>query len=106
MRNLELVVGKAEEVILCDACADFVFYGIVLHDFEDPTRVLINARKMLKPTGKLVNLDWKKEPMSLGPPLRIRFSEDDAVNLIERAGFKVEIVKDAPPYHYLVIAKP
>ena len=61
---------------------------------------------MVKITGRLVNLDWKKEPMELGHPLRIRFDEKMAPRLIEVAGFTVETIKDSRPYHYLVIAKP
>jgi len=52
--NLYLKVGKAEENILCEACADIAFLGIVLHDFNDPIQVLKNSKRMLKPTGKLV----------------------------------------------------
>jgi len=68
LRNLNLRVGMAEETVLCDACADIVFFGIVLHDFKDASRVLSNAKRMLKSTGRLVDLDWKKEPMNFGPP--------------------------------------
>ncbi len=106
LKNLTLAVGKAEELVMCQQCADIVFLGIVLHDFQNPARVLENARKMIKPTGKLVNLDWKKEPMDLGPPLKIRFSVEVAVRLIEAAGFTVETVKDSGRYHYMVIARP
>ena len=106
LENLNLKVGEAEETVLCEACADIVFFGIVLHDFKDPSRVLMNARKMLKPDGELVDLDWKKKPMELGPPLRIRFSERRAVRLIGSAGFKIETVRDAGPYHYMIVAKP
>ncbi len=60
LNNLDLTIGKAEDVIKCEACADIIFFGIVLHDFENPVRVLENARKMLKLDGRLVNLDWKK----------------------------------------------
>ena len=104
-RNLDLKVGAAEEVILCENCADFIFYGIVLHDFNDPLKVLINAKRMLKPTGKLINLDWKKKRMPFGPPLEIRFTEQRAVNLIENAGFKIEASKESGPFHYIIIAK-
>lgn len=106
LKNLNLKVGEAEETILCKACADIVFFGIVLHDFKDPTRVLMNAKKMLKKTGRLVDLDWKKEPMEFGPPLQIRFDEKQAVNLIESAGFRIKTVKNAGPYNYVIIAKP
>jgi len=78
LRNLTAKVGKAEETIFCEECADIVFLGIVLHDFEDPVKVLTNAKRMMKSTGRLIDLDWKKEPMELGPPLRIRFSEEEA----------------------------
>lgn len=106
LRNLDLNVGGAEDMILCEACADIVSFGIVLHDFKNPTKVLMNARRMLKSTGRLINLDWKKEPMDLGPPLQIRFSEQKAVSLIVEAGFKMEAVKEEGPYHYMIIARP
>jgi ubiquinone/menaquinone biosynthesis C-methylase UbiE len=104
LRNLNLKVGEAEKTVLCEACADIVFFGIVLHDFTDAARVLANAKRMLNSTGRLVDLDWKKEPMNFGPPLRIRFNEEKAVSLIQAAGFKINSVKDAGPYHYMIIA--
>jgi ubiquinone/menaquinone biosynthesis C-methylase UbiE len=104
LTNLRLKVGMAEDTVLCEACADFVFFGIVLHDFDEPARVLANAARMLKPGGKLVNLDWKKEPTLLGPPLRIRFSQEKATKLIEAGGFRVQAVSEAGPHHYLIMA--
>lgn len=103
--NLTLKVGEAEKLILCEGCADIVFFGIVLHDFKSAGKVLSNARRMLKRNGRLVDLDWKKKPMDMGPPLRIRFSEEKATSLIEEAGFKVEPVKTEEPYHYVIIAR-
>jgi ubiquinone/menaquinone biosynthesis C-methylase UbiE len=105
LRNLNLRVGVAEEIVLCDSCADIVFFGIVLHDFKDASRVLSNAKRMLKSTGRLVDLDWKKKPMNFGPPLQIRFSEEKAVSLIEAAGFKINSVKDAGTFYYLIVAQ-
>jgi ubiquinone/menaquinone biosynthesis C-methylase UbiE len=102
---VSLEIGKAEDIVICTTCADIVFFGIVLHDFEDPMKVLLNARKMLKPSGRLINLDWKKEPMVLGPPLRIRFSKEQALRLLTEANFKIEHLSDTGSYHYLVIAK-
>ncbi len=105
LENIDLTVGKAEETILCEACADIIFFGIVLHDFNNPAKVLMNAKKMLKYSGLLINLDWKKEPMNIGPPIQIRFSEERAVKFISDAGFTVEAAKDSGPYHYIIIAK-
>ncbi len=104
--NLGLIVGKAEEIVPCFDCADVVFFGNVLHDFQNPSMVLSNARRIVKPTGKLVDLDWKKTLTDIGPPLGIRFDEASATHLIESAGFKVEIVSASEPYHYLITASP
>jgi len=106
LRNLSLRVGRAEDTVLCEACADIVLFSIALHDFKDPTQVLMNARAMLKPTGKLVDLDWKKESAEIGPPLERRFSVKKARHLIEAAGFEMEVVEEAGPYHYLIVARP
>jgi ubiquinone/menaquinone biosynthesis C-methylase UbiE len=102
--NLTVKMGRAENTVICEACADVVFFGIDLHDFQDPLQVLRNARRMLKPGGRVIDLDWKKEPMAFGPPLRIRFSEEDATRLLAEAGLTVESVTGVGRYHYMVTA--
>lgn len=104
LKNLDAVVGRAEDTVFCEACADIVFFGIVLHDFNVPAKVLANAKTMLKPAARLVDLDWKKEPTGFGPPLQIRFSEEQASNLIREAGFKVEQAEQAGLSYYIIIA--
>jgi ubiquinone/menaquinone biosynthesis C-methylase UbiE len=106
LTNITARVGAAEETVLCTECADIVFYSRVLHDFKDPAKVLRNAKRMLKPDGMLVNLDWKKKPTLFGPPLHIRFSEKQAADLIKAAGFTIESVKSAGRNFYIVTAKP
>jgi ubiquinone/menaquinone biosynthesis C-methylase UbiE len=104
LTNLYAEVTAAEETVVCEACADIVFFGIDLHDFADPERVLRNAKKMLKPSGRLIDLDWNDEPMDFGPPPERRFSVHKAQSMIEAAGFRVLSVQDAGPYHYLISA--
>jgi ubiquinone/menaquinone biosynthesis C-methylase UbiE len=104
IRNLETKIARAEDTVLCEECADIVFFGIVLHDFNDPAKVLKNAKTMLKAAGRLVNVDWKKIPMEVGPPLRIRFSEQEAARLVQSAGFKIHTITESGQYHYVIIA--
>jgi ubiquinone/menaquinone biosynthesis C-methylase UbiE len=106
LNNVFAKVGTAEQTVFCDQCADIIFFSIVLHDFADPQKVLLNAKRMLKPSGKLANLDWKKQPMPFGPPIKIRFSEKKASNLIKNAGFEIERTKDAGNYQYIITARP
>jgi len=106
LENIVAKVGAAEETVFCSKCVDFVFFSMVLHDFNNPAKVLLNAKRMVKPAGRLVDLDWKKQDMPFGPPVKIRFSEEHASNLIKNAGFQIEGVKDVGSYHYVVSAKP
>ena len=106
LSNVKVIVGRGEDTVACDRCADIIYLGTVLHDFENPTQVQQNAKKMVKPGGKLVNLDWKKEIMPVGPPVEKRFSKEKAIGLIESAGFTIESSEDSSPYHYLIISRP
>ncbi len=105
LQNIHTEIAEAEETVFCMACADIVFYNTVLHDFRDPARVLRNANVMLKPSGKVVNIDWKKKTTAFGPPLQIRFSEEQVAGLLTQTGFAVERVEDLESDFYIVTAK-
>ncbi len=106
LNNITAKAGRAEDTVFCTGCADFVFYSMDLHDFNDPAKVLTNARQMVKPTGQMVDLDWKKQEMPFGPPQQIRFSEEKVLEMVETAGFEVKSIGEAGPYHYLIKTKP
>lgn len=104
LNNLSLTTGKAEDILFCERCADFVFFGISFHDFQNQLSVIRNARLMIKPGGRLIDLDWKKEDLPVGPPAQIKFDKDIAVRIISAAGFKIASVEESGPYHYLITA--
>ncbi len=104
LSNIIAEVSEAEKFVLCEDCADIVFFGNDLHDFSDPAQVIRNARRMLKPGGRLVDLDWKEMAMDFGPPLEKRFSLEKASGLIMAGGFVIHTASDAGPYHYLLSA--
>lgn len=106
LTNITAIACKAEETVFCRNCADVIFYSMDLHDFNDPLKVLQNAKEMIKPNGQLIDLDWKKIDIPFGPPVTIKFSEEKASSLIEAAGFTVKDVRDAGRYHYVITAKP
>jgi len=103
--HLATRIGSGEDTVICEGCADIVFFGIDLHDFKDPLQVLRNAKMMLKPEGILVDLDWKDEPMEFGPPLEKRFSQETAIGLMESVGLRIISTRESGPYNYIVKAK-
>jgi ubiquinone/menaquinone biosynthesis C-methylase UbiE len=106
LNNIQTAVGEAENTLPCEGCADVVLMANVLHDFADPVAALKNARHMLKPGGRLADLDWKKDKDQLhGPPFAKRFDQEKATAMLNRAGFKVMSSALMGPFHYLLIAE-
>lgn len=103
--NIFASIGEAERFVPCEACADVVFFGNDLHDLADPIAALRNARIMLRASGRLVDLDWKAVATGIGPPPEMRFSEEKASGMMEKAGFRILSVRAAGPYHYLILAE-
>ncbi len=87
--NVEIIKSPSEEVIVEDNIADIIFFGTVLHDFYDPVRVLRNSKMMLKDSGFIYNLDWRKAHSPIGPPYNVRFSQEDVTVLAKKSGLNV-----------------
>ena len=107
LNNIQTAVGEAEKTLLCKGCADVVLMANVLHDFNNPLAALKNALLMLKPGGKLADLDWKKDKDQIhGPPFAKRFDQEKATSLLTQAGFKVISSTLVGPFHYLLLTEP
>lgn len=104
LSNAELTPGNAEETVICDSCADIVFFGLVVVHLKNPVQALENAKKMLRHEGKLAVFDWKKKQTRQGPPLEQRLSEGEVVDFLKAAGFGKISVEDCGNYHYLTTA--
>ncbi|KUK99706.1 MAG: Methyltransferase type 11 [Methanoculleus marisnigri] len=74
--------------------------------FVDPVRVLANAKRMALDAGVIVDVDWKKESLPLGPPPAKKFSTEHAASLMAEAGLLVTTVAESGPYHYIITAVP
>ena len=105
LNNINSTIGNAEDLVLCEACADIAFFGLVVVHLKEQVKALENARIMLSPKGQLAVFDWKKKPTRQGPPLGQRLSEGQVVDFIKSAGFDLVTVEDAGPYHYIITAR-
>ncbi|UCC59191.1 MAG: methyltransferase domain-containing protein [Candidatus Bathyarchaeum sp.] len=81
---------------------DLLISANTLHEFSDKEKVIRETRMVLRPDGKAVIVDFKKEDTSLGPPVAIRVSRDHAKRLFEKNKFTVLKSKELT-YHYLIV---
>jgi len=104
--NLKLVVARAEKIPLPPACADRVLMALVLHEVDDKSRALAEARRLLKKNGTLVIVEWNKIAPPPGPPLQDRLAYNELLPLVQAQGFLPIAHSDLNQFHYLVSFKP
>ncbi|MGH9661205.1 MAG: class I SAM-dependent methyltransferase [Bryobacteraceae bacterium] len=104
--NVETVLGAEDDPRLPPAAIDVALLVDVYHEFSQPQRMLAALRRALKPGGRLVLLEYRKED----PTVPIRFEHKMSVAEvraeIEPEGFKLEKTLDALPRQHILIFRP
>lgn len=97
---------KMEEntVPLENGIADLVYMINLHHELDNPEKILQESQRLLKSTGSIFIVDWKKEDMSEGPPTHIRCSVAQVKDELEGAQFRNIRIFDEMKKHFLVIA--
>ena len=107
LRNIEVVWGNAEKIggtKLREAIADRVVASNILFQIEKPDDFALEIKRLLKPGGKVMIIDWC-EVSSIGP--KTLFPSFKAQTLFEKSGFKLDQSFGAGDHHYgLVFIRP
>jgi len=107
IRNIEVFVGDISNRLPVDNESINIYlmanilHGIVASNKTENT--LREAYRVLKPYGILAIIDFKKVTGPPGPPLSIRLSPDETMEIINKYGFKRKEIKEVGKYHYLII---
>lgn len=104
--NAQALLIGANRVPLPDGAADRVLAVNLLHEARGEG-AFAEMRRLLKPDGMLVAIDWEKgRPRESGPPDEILYSESEAIAELEAAGLRAVAAPIELPYHFALIARP
>ena len=97
--------GLREQLRLFSPC-DLVLVVNTYHHFPGGPRYLRRLRRLLRPGGRLVNVDFEKRETPVGPPLERRIARDAFLRDARRAGLR--LVREATflPYQYCLVLSP
>ena len=111
--NLEYRLGDLESVPIADAEVDVAFFSQSLHHAQHPKAALAEARRILKPGGRVLILDLLKhnfeEARAMYAHLWMGFSKVELQQLLQDAGFhnlSIAVVhrEPDPPHFETVLA--
>lgn len=103
VRNVVGLLAPPDDPLLPDASVDRFFFCNVWHHIEDQPGYLALMRKMLKPGGQVVMIDFQKVELPVGPPVEMKIAKEELVKQMQANGFQV--AKDHPflPYQYFLV---
>ena len=102
LKNISTLLSNGIKIPLETSSLDLLITVNTLHEFEDRNKVLKEIFRILKPTGKLAVVDFKKKREGFGPPSKIRISSRQAKKIFEQNCFRKLITKYLK-YDYFIL---
>jgi 2-polyprenyl-3-methyl-5-hydroxy-6-metoxy-1,4-benzoquinol methylase len=84
---------------------DLIFICNTYHHIDQRVTYLKKLIHGIKPTGKIAIVDFKmKSDSTIGPPQKLRLSEEHVLSELQQAGFsKIKVLNDVLPEQYIIL---
>jgi len=103
VRNVQTVLSEPDDPLLPDRSIDCFVIVDTWHHIEKQAEYLALMKKMLKPGGQVVMIDYQKKDLPVGPPLAMKIARQDLVRQMEESGFRLAREHTFLPYQYFLV---
>jgi len=101
IKNVETVLAEAEdEFPIHSGTCDAALMVNVYHEVDPASGTINEVRRMLKPGGLLLIVDWITQETPMGPPPSERVDPQDVTEELTAAGFVLQGTCEVGPYNY------
>ncbi|HYT58300.1 MAG TPA: methyltransferase domain-containing protein [Verrucomicrobiae bacterium] len=101
--NVASILADPDDPLLPVASVNRFFFSDSWHHIENQTKYLSLMKKMLKPNGEVVMIDFDKKETPVGPPLKMRIAREDLIKQMTSNGFRLAKEHTFLPYQYFLI---
>ncbi len=104
--NKRIIPVKMDEyhIPVKNSSVDLVYMITLHHELADPIKILMEAKRVSKPNGRLLIIDWKKGYNLEGPPQHLKYEVQDVILQLKKVGYKkIKEVIDLPK-HFMIVA--
>jgi ubiquinone/menaquinone biosynthesis C-methylase UbiE len=103
LANVEPVLGTIDDPRLPPGAIDLILMVDVYHEFQFPQQMLRRMRDSLKPGGRMVLLEYRKEDPSIPILFEHKMSVREARLEVEAEGFVLSKVEEMLPRQHILI---
>src|SRR5262245_33641829 len=103
LRNVEIILGTPTDPKLPDNSLDLVLMVDVYHEFAEPVIMMRHIRTALKPDGRIVLVEFRKEDANVPIQPLHKMSVQDVRSELEPMGFKFQRSLEFLPWQHILI---
>lgn len=100
--NISTILAPPDDPLLPRPVDRFLIVN-VWHHIEDQAGYLALMKKVLKPGGQVVMIDFHKKDLPVGPPADMKIAREDLIRQMEQHGFEVAREHTFLPYQYFLV---
>ena len=103
VKNMVTVLAVPDDPLLMDASIDRFFICETWHHIQDQTKYMTLMKKMLKPGGQVIIIDFQKRDLPVGPPDEMKVAREVVIKQFQDAGFQLAKENTFLLYQYFLI---
>lgn len=104
--NVTPILAQGDDPLLPDASCDVILVVDTFHHFPDGVAYLQRLKRALRPGGRVVNIDFHKRELPVGPQLGHKVSREDFLTSAKKAGLTLQAEHTFLPHQYFLILNP
>ncbi|MDI6716536.1 MAG: class I SAM-dependent methyltransferase [Actinomycetota bacterium] len=105
LSNLKVIKSEENSFPIPDGLVDASYMIAVFHELDDPTKFLLEIRRVSKPIHRIIVIDWNQVKGEMGPPLEERIPEEEVIKFFKNWGYGLEKRFSPSPYVYGLVFK-
>ena len=104
--NVSAVLARPDDPMLPPASCDLVLIVNTFHHFPDGVGYLRALASRLRPGGRLVDVDYHRRELPVGPPVEQKVSREDFLSAASAAGLALVEEHSFLPHQYFLVLRP
>ena len=104
--NVVTLLADPDDPLLPDRSVNRFFFSDSWHHIENQSKYLSLMKRMLKPSGEVVMIDFHKKELPVGPPMQMKIAREDLIKQLDGNGYRLTKEHTFLPYQYFLVFAP